>query len=210
MSQEEIDSVDVGRRLRIVRETAGLTQSDAAATINVARTTLVAIEKGQRTVRTAELLPLVRLYGTSVNSLLRHESVYVYLVPQFRKLLDCKDKSSAKAARLLAALVRAEVELENLIGITHPQNYPPHGGITNDHAGQVLGDLAAVDTDHIEAKRSTMLRLSLLAAEAWRRELLSEGQLARLLQLGRVELREILDAVEVEGGNASGAPKLPE
>ena len=58
MSQEEIDSVDVGRRLRIARETAGMTQADAATTINVARTTLVAIEKGQRAVRTAELLPL--------------------------------------------------------------------------------------------------------------------------------------------------------
>ena len=210
MSQEERDSVDVGRRLRIARETAGMTQSDAAANIDVARTTLVAIEKGQRVVRTAELLPLARLYGTSVNSLLRHESVYVDLVPRFRKLPDCKNDSSAKAARLLADLVRAEVELENLLGITHSRNYPPHGGITNEQAGQVLGVLAAVNTDHIEAKRPTILRLSLLAAEAWRRELLSEGQLARLLQLGRVELREILDGVEVEGGNASGALKLPE
>ena len=392
MSQEEIDSVDVGRRLRIARETAGMTQSDAAANIDVARTTLVAIEKGQRVVRTAELLPLARLYGTSVNSLLRHESVYVDLVPRFRKLPDCKDGSSAKAARLLADLVQAEVELENLLGITHPRNYPPqrplvqgdvraqaendatelrhrlglglapvrdlvsllemdlgirvyirpldsrvsglfacdeqvgacvllnanhprerrvqsaahelghfvssrqspdvlyrngressreeryanafgrafltpartvmqrfqdmtqgashltrrhvillahtfgvsreamvrrlgelkltkpgtwdwfeaNGGITNEQAGQVLGDIAAVDTDHIEAKRPTTLRLSLLAAEAWRQELLSEGQLARLLQLDRLELREILDGVEVEGGDAGGAPKLPE
>ena len=392
MSQEEIDSVDVGRRLRIARETAGMTQSDAATTINVARTTLVAIEKGQRAVRTAELLPLARLYGTSVNSLLRHKSVYVDLVPRFRKLPDCKDDSSAKAARLLADLVRAEVELENLLGITHPRNYPPqrplvqgdvrtqaendatelrhrlglglapvrdlvsllemdlgirvyirpldsrvsglfaydeqagacvllnanhprerrvqsavhelghfvssrqspdvlyrdgrgssreeryanafghafltpartvmqrfrdmtqgsshltrrhvimlahtfgvsreamvrrleelkltkpgtwdwfqaNGGITNEQARQILGDLAAVDTDHVEAKRPTTLRLSLLAAEAWRQELLSEGQLARLLQLDRLELREILDGVEVEGGDAGGAPKLPE
>ncbi len=210
MSQEEIDSVDVGRRLRIARETAGMTQADAATTINVARTTLVAIEKGQRAVRTAELLPLARLYRTSVNSLLRHESVYVDLVPRFRKLPDCKDDSSTKAARLLADLVRAEVELENLLGITHPRNSPPHGEITNEQAGQVLGDLTAVDTDHIEAKRPTTQRLSLLATEAWRRELLSEGQLARLLQLGRVELRKILDGVEVEGGDTSGAPELPE
>ena len=392
MSKEEIDSIDVGRRLRIARETAGMTQSDAAANIDVARTTLVAIEKGQRAVRTAELLPLARLYGTSVNSLLRHESVYVDLVPRFRKLPDCKDASSAKAARLLADLVRAEVELENLLGITHPQNYPPqrplmqgdvraqaendaaelrhrlglglapvrdlmsllemdlgiriyirpldsrvsglfaydeqvgacvllnanhprerrvqsaahelghfissrqspevlyregqensreeryanafgrafltpartvmlrfreitqgsshltrrhvillahtfgvsreamvrrleelkltkpgtwdwfkaNGEITNEQARQVLGDLAAVDTDHIEAKRPTTLRLSLLAAEAWRQELLSEGQLARLLHLDRVELREILDGVEVEGVDVDGAPKLPE
>ena len=30
MSQEEIDSIDVGRRLRVARETAGMTQSAAA------------------------------------------------------------------------------------------------------------------------------------------------------------------------------------
>ena len=125
MSREETDFVDVGRRLRIARETAGITQACAAAGINVARTTLVAMEKGQRAVRTAELQPLARLYGTSVNSLLRHESVYVDLVPRFRKLPECQDESSAAAARLLASLVRAEVELENLLGITHPRNYPP-------------------------------------------------------------------------------------
>ena len=210
MTQEEIDSIEVGRRLRIARETAGMTQSDAAANINVAHTTLVAIEKGQRAVRTAALLSLARLYGTSVNSLLRHESVHVDLVPRFQKLPDCKNDSSTKAARLLADLLRAEVELENLLGTTHPRNYPPHGGITNEQAGQVPGVLAAVDTDRIGATRPTTLRLSLLAAEAWQQELLSEGQLARLLQLGRVELREILDGIEVEGIDIDSAPKLPE
>ena len=210
MAQEEIDSIDVGRRLRIVRETAGITQSAAAATINVARTTLVAIEKGQRAIRTAELLPLARLYDTSVNSLLRHESVYVDFVPRFRKLPDCKDDPSAKAARLLADLVRAEAELQNLLGITPSRNSPPHGGITNEQAQQLLGDLTAVDADHLEAKRPTTLRLSLLAAEAWRQELLSEGQLARLLQLGRVELREILDGIEAEREDAGRAPRLSE
>ena len=65
------------------------------------------------------------------------------------------------------------------------------------------------DRDPIDAKRPTTLRLSLLAAEAWRQELLSEGQLARLLHLDRVQLREILDGVETEGVEADGAPKLP-
>jgi Zn-dependent peptidase ImmA (M78 family) len=82
-----------------------------------------------------------------------------------------------------------------------------NGGITNEQAKQVLGDTAVMDP--IDAKSPTTLRLSLLAAEAWRQELLSEGQLARLLRLDRVQLREILDGVEVEGGDADGAPKLP-
>jgi hypothetical protein len=42
------------------------------------------------------------------------------------------------------------------------------------------------------------LHLNSLAAEAWKQDLLSEGQLARLLQIGRVELRAILDALDAE------------
>ena len=53
------------------------------------------------------------------------------------------------------------------------------------------------------------LRLGLLAAEAQRRELLSEGQLARLLRLDRVELREILDAADIDGDDTDGPLKLP-
>ena len=84
-----------------------------------------------------------------------------------------------------------------------------NGGITNQQARQVLGDLVDMDRDSTDAKRPTTLRLSLLAAEAWRQELLSEGQLARLLRLDRVQLREILDGVKREGVEADGAPKLP-
>jgi DNA-binding GntR family transcriptional regulator len=39
---------------------------------------------------------------------------------------------------------------------------------------------------------------------------LSEGQLARLLHLDRIELREILSGLEIEGGAADAGPKLPE
>jgi hypothetical protein len=46
--------------------------------------------------------------------------------------------------------------------------------------------------------------LNLLAAEAYRQGLLSEGQLARLLCLNRIELREILDDQESEGIEADG------
>ena len=59
-------------------------------------------------------------------------------------------------------------------------------------ARQVLGDLTPVDTDKLEADRPTTLRLDMLADEAWRQDLLSEGQFARLLRLDRLEVRKIL------------------
>jgi Zn-dependent peptidase ImmA (M78 family) len=84
------------------------------------------------------------------------------------------------------------------------------GGITDDQARQVLGDLVAPDAQKADADRPTTLRLNLLAAEAHRQELLSEGQLARLLQIDRVELREILGDNDAEGGEDDGVPNLAE
>ena len=106
--------------------------------------------------------------------------------------------------------IRVYVRRLEELGLTKPGTwdwFEGNGDITNEQAKQVLGDTAVMDP--IDAKCPTTLRLSLLAAEAWRQELLSEGQLARLLRLDRVQLREILDGVEVEGGDADGAPKLP-
>ena len=390
MSLEKLNSVEVGERLRIARETADITQADAATDIDVARTTLVAIEKGQRRIRIDELRRLARLYDMSINALLRRESVHVDLVPRFRKLQKSAEDASTAAAQLLSNLARAEVELENLLGISRTRNYPPerpllpgnvraqaegdalefrqwlglgvspirdlvtllelelgvrvyvrkldarvsglfaydeklgacillnashlrerraqtaahdlghfisarqtpevlhldemessreeryanafsrnfltparavmqkfrevtagsstltrrhiivlahafgvsreamvrrleelgltksgtwdwfesNGGITDNQARQVLGDLVPSDSAKAEADRPTTLRLNMLAAEAWRQEILSEGQLARLLHLDRIELREILDDMEIEGGQADGVPKL--
>jgi Zn-dependent peptidase ImmA (M78 family)/DNA-binding XRE family transcriptional regulator len=387
---DQIAPAEVGERLRIARETAALTQASAALAIEVARTTIVAIEQGQRRIRMSELQRLARLYRTSVNALLRREAVHVDLAPRFRKLPRSSETDAQAAVRLLSDLARAEVELENLLGVTRPRNYPPerpllrgdvraqaeqdagelrqrlglgmspvpdivtllelelgvrvyvrrldarisglfayddalgpsmllnanhprdrrtqsaahetghmvsnrrapeilhrdepedsreeryanafgkafltparavmqkfqevtagserltrrhvivlahffgvsreamvrrleelrltktgtwdwfqaNGGITDDQARQVLGDLSAPDAQHIDADRPTTLRLNLLAYEAHRRELLSEGQLARLLHLDRVELRDILQGPETEGSEADGAPTL--
>ena len=101
-----------------------MTQAQAAAAIRVARTTLLAIEKGQRRWQPAELQQLAVAYGTSANELLRRESVHVDLAPRFRKDGRYIEAEAGKAARVLVGLVRAEVELENLLGIRRPCNYP--------------------------------------------------------------------------------------
>ena len=81
-----------------------------------------------------------------------------------------------------ADFVRAEVELENLLGVTPTWTDQPARPL-------MPGDVYL---------RPVSLRLGLLAAEAHRRELLSEGQLARLLRLDRVDLRKILDAAGID------------
>jgi Zn-dependent peptidase ImmA (M78 family)/DNA-binding XRE family transcriptional regulator len=383
---EQISPAETGERLRIARESANVTQAAAATAIGVARTTVVAIEQGERRVRMDELQKLAKLYGTSVNALFRQEAVHVDLAPRFRKLDGNDGGAAIEAAELLADLAKAEVELENLLGVHRPRDYPPerpilkgdvraqaeqdaaelrqrlgvgnapitdivtllemelgvrvyvrrfdgrisglfaydealgacmllnanhprdrrtqtaghetghfvstrreaeilhqheeensreeryanafarafltparavmqkfqdvtagsdrmtrrhvivlahffgvsreamvrrlgeldlvrpgtwdwfqsNGGITDEQVRQVLGDLAAPDNQKAEADRPTTLRLNLLAAEAERQALLSEGQLARLLRLDRVELREILSNQELEGSEGDG------
>ena len=115
---------EIGKRLRVSRQVARLTQADAAESIKVARTTLVAIEQGRRPIKTRELQELAFCYGTSANAILRQGALHLDLVPQFRSLPRSADQTTERAARLLTALVSAEVELENALGIKRHRNYP--------------------------------------------------------------------------------------
>lgn len=115
---------ELGERLKTARETAGITQDTAGKSAKIARTTLVSIEKGQRAAKFEEIQALSRCYGVSVNSLLRRESVHVDLVPRFRSLPEAEDSGISRATSMLNDLVRAEVELENVLGIPKSFNYP--------------------------------------------------------------------------------------
>lgn len=390
IGEADNNRLEIGERLRSARESAKLTQARAATEAKMARTTLLAIEQGQRRVRMDELQGLAKLYGTSANALLRKEAVHVDLVPRFRKIIDDRREDAKSAAHLLSDLARAEVELENLLGVERARNYPPerpilpgdvraqaeqnalelrerlglgmapitdivsllelemgvrvfvrrlsgkvsglyayddaigacimlnanhpkdrrnqtagheighfistrrqpemislgdndnsreeryanvfarafltparavaqkfeeltaassqltrrhviilahffgvsleaitrrleelaltkagtwdwfvaNGGITNEQERQVLGDLLTRDPSKADADRPTTLRLNILAEEAWKRSLLSEGQLAGLLRMDRIHLRELLDGTELDGSEADGPLQL--
>ena len=390
MPPVELSPTVMGERLRLARGAAGFTQAEAAARINAARTTLIAIEQGQRRIRTKELQQLAKLYGTTANTLLRNEAVYIDLVPQFRRFMKSSDRELQNAIRSLSNLVRAEVELEGILGIEYVRNYPPerpllsgdvciqaendatelrqwlglgsapiadlrtilemelgirvyvrpldsrisglfafeeavgacmllnanhsrgrrnqsgahelghfvssrrtpeilhthesdnsraeryanvfgrafltparavmhkfhaitagssrlsrrhvillahtfgasreamvrrleeldlisqdswdwfvtHGGITDEQARQVLGAQCTADADRQEASHPTSMRLGLLAAQAWLQDLLTEEQLAHLLNLDRVSLRQIVDSLGDDGDEVDAAPRL--
>jgi Zn-dependent peptidase ImmA (M78 family)/transcriptional regulator with XRE-family HTH domain len=387
---DHLSDQEIGQRLRIARDSAKLRQEDAAERLGMSRTTVVAIEKGDRRARFEEVRAFAQLYGTSVNTLLRDEAVHVDLAPKFRKHFGKEDAAVENAAKLLAELAQAEVELEALLGIRRVPNYPPerpllpgdvraqaehdaselrqwlglsaspitdiitllefemgvrvyirrleanisglfayddkigacmllnanhprdrrtltaahemghlvstrrqpevltsargensreeryatafsstflmparavmqkfreitvgsekftrrhviilahtfgvsreaivrrtedlklapsgtwdwflhYGNITEEQVRQVLGDLTTPDATKADSDRPTSLRLGLLADEATRRGILSEGQIARMLHLDRVELREMLDGLQVEGSEAD-EPILP-
>lgn len=142
----ELSAQEIGRRLRIARENAGIRQDDAAQVIGMSRPTLVSIEKGVRRVRIQEIQTLARHYGVSVNALLRREAVYTDLMPRFRKLRETENTHVTETIQLFNDLIKADVELENVLGIQRRQNYPPERGINE-------GDVVALAEKHAKELR---------------------------------------------------------
>jgi Zn-dependent peptidase ImmA (M78 family)/transcriptional regulator with XRE-family HTH domain len=119
------DPRELGDRLRAARAKAGLTQEAAADLLQLARTTLIALEKGQRRIRQEELRAMAHAYGASVNALLRPNAIHADLLPRFRAHSAITEGESVNAARLLSDLAAAESELERVLDLPFKPNHPP-------------------------------------------------------------------------------------
>ena len=134
---------ELGERLRSARSGANLTQDSAAASIGMARTTLVAIEKGQRSIRPEELLAFARLYGVSVGNLTSPDAIHVDLSARFRRS-EGKEASRAvtQALSLLNRLATGAAQLERLLGQELRTDYPPPLRINTHIVDQQAEDAA--------------------------------------------------------------------
>ncbi len=83
--------------------------------------------------------------------------------------------------------------------------FKDNGGITDEQALQVLGPTAA-DKSTIDTDQSS--RLFLLAIDAWKKSLISEGQMSEMLKLGRVQVRELIDEAAAEEDEVDDLFKL--
>lgn len=138
-SQYALSCAEIGKRLRIARESAARTQAEAAKIIGAARTTIAAIENGRRRARIDEVQKLAIAYATSANAILRLEAAHLDIVPQFRRLDSGRDDGLVKAGRMFDNLVSAEVELENVLSVQRVRSYPP--------VRQILpGDIRAISS----------------------------------------------------------------
>lgn len=135
----------LGEKLRAARTAAGLTQDRAASELGMARTTLVAIESGDRDARADELVALASLYGTSVNALLRRSKIHVDLVGQFRRSLrsGTGDAAELESLRLLEHLATSYAELEARLGHSQASDYPPERQLGRGRLEQQADDMAS-------------------------------------------------------------------
>lgn len=124
-----IDPVAVGIHLTEARRARGLTQQQAADALGVARTTLTALEKGDRRPRAAELVRLAEIYGRQVADLTRSlpSARPESFVVQFRGARGGQAVDDPKTAADIAAfqqLCEDYAELERLTDNPLPRRYP--------------------------------------------------------------------------------------
>lgn len=139
VSLEQVDPRNLGVRLQEARKATGLTQLDVANQLGMARTTVVAIEKGERRITSHELVQLASLYRRSVSELVSKRVVAESLVPQFRASQKEVDPNFDQAAVELQARAEDYVELERLVGTplarTFPSEYSTGSG-ARTHCGR--------------------------------------------------------------------------
>jgi Zn-dependent peptidase ImmA (M78 family)/DNA-binding XRE family transcriptional regulator len=140
--QINVDANVLGDRLRLARVRTGLTQENAARSSKLSRTTLLAIEKGERKVRPLELLEFSRLYGISINELLHDEAVQINIEARFRAFSDTERFRAQPAVTLINELASAEVRLEALLGRKSVRIYPPEKLISFGDVEQQAEDAA--------------------------------------------------------------------
>jgi Zn-dependent peptidase ImmA (M78 family)/DNA-binding XRE family transcriptional regulator len=140
-----LDPRELGRKLRLAREKRGKTQEEAAQLINVARTTMINIEKGSRKIRPEELVQLAIEYGRDVSEFVeevRYEALYTQ--PQFRGPEQYEDEGDAEIEHWieeLKDLAYNYYEVEQLLDAPLVKKYPAEyevGRLKADELGESI------------------------------------------------------------------------
>lgn len=130
MATNILDNIDLrtlGELLQQARKKCGMTQADAAKVIDAARTTMIAIEKGERRLKPNELIKLARAYGRSVSDFVRPRPVVESFEVQFRAVYQRSEEEEAEIKPFilqLEELCQNYLELEKIMDAPLPQNYP--------------------------------------------------------------------------------------
>lgn len=149
---DKIDPRELGQNLKIARELRGLRQEDAAKIINVARTTLTAIEQGQRRIKINELMKLVEAYGRSVGDFVRFRPVSRDFRVQFRGPSHAVDLERAKitvSQNDFQELCRDYLELEEIMGSSLVRRYPVQYSIEGLSADRAAEGIAVQERNRL-------------------------------------------------------------
>jgi Zn-dependent peptidase ImmA (M78 family)/DNA-binding XRE family transcriptional regulator len=131
MESNILDSIDmrqIGKELQDARKRRGMTQEAAAEVLGVARTTITAIEKGERRIKVGELIKLAHAYGRQVSDFVRQRPRFESFQPQLRGPYlptTVDEQAIAPYIETLEELCRDYLELEEIMEAPLARKYPP-------------------------------------------------------------------------------------
>jgi Zn-dependent peptidase ImmA (M78 family)/transcriptional regulator with XRE-family HTH domain len=139
---EQLDPKVVGEELLHARKKAGMTQADAAEILGVARTTVTAIESGDRRIRPLELFKLSSAYGRPLASFVNARPAVDAIAPQFRASFRNRPQWERELESTLAEiedLLKDYLELYRLNNLQPPRRDVPEypiSGLTVANAAE--------------------------------------------------------------------------
>lgn len=140
-----IDVLKLAKWLQHARKAAGKSQQDVAEFLNVARTTVTAMEKGERRVQASELVRLAQLYGRHVSELLRPGEPDESFAVQLRAAIAPHEDVSASLVPVAAEfeqLCEDYLELERLTRSEAIRRYPPERIVPRGEVERAAEDIA--------------------------------------------------------------------
>lgn len=149
---DTINMRDLGRELQQARIKQGLTQEEAAKVIDVARTTITAIEKGERRIKADELVKLAQAYGCLVSDFVRPRPQIEPFQVQFRGPLQRTPEQEAQilpAISQLEELARNYLELEQITQTPLVRKYPAEYDISGIPTNQAAENVAIEERNRL-------------------------------------------------------------
>jgi Zn-dependent peptidase ImmA (M78 family) len=128
MTTETASPRIIGQRLAEARKARSIKQEDAAERIGVSRPTFIAIEKGERAAKPAEIVKLAAMYGLPVNQLVRTMEPLTDFRPHFRAAMEKVKPADAEQMKTAIGdfkqFVENYLDLEQRMKAPMRMNYP--------------------------------------------------------------------------------------
>ncbi|MEO8579024.1 MAG: XRE family transcriptional regulator [Gemmatimonadales bacterium] len=147
-----IDARHLAKWLQHARKAAGKSQQEAADFLKVARTTVTAMEKGERRVQPSELVRLGQLYGRALSELLRAGEPDESFAVQLRAAIAPHEDVTAELQPVAAEfqqLCEDYVEIERLTGSEPIRRYPHERAIPRGEVERAAEDLAVEERQRL-------------------------------------------------------------
>ena len=167
MRPHVLDTIDpraLGQRLQDARRARRLTQQEVAEFLAVARTTVTALEKGDRRVRPDELVRLANLYGRAVSDFVGSREPMANFAVQFRTAISNAGTAPAqseleRSVQEFQSLCEDYLYLERLNDLPSRRDYPaqyPIDGVAPEHAA---ADVATYERNRLGLGDGPVLHL---------------------------------------------------